>query len=157
VKGLFAAEGRDRVAPGREERIASAEARLAALAADYPSLAQEALEELRAAWAGFRARPDFGAALPALLLPLHTLRGEGATFDYPLVTTIGASLAMVLESGLPRDPRAWPAVEAHLAALEAVLLARLSGDGGEIGQQVMMALRDRVAEATAAIRLPRTG
>jgi chemotaxis protein histidine kinase CheA len=140
------------VRPPRGARIAAAESNLAALAADYPALAAETLAELRAAWAEIGADPAAPGPHARLFRAAHTLKGEGTSFGYPLASAVAASLCLVLERGHARDPLGRPAVEAHVAALGAILDARLAGGGGELGARLMLALRDRVANGAAALR-----
>jgi CheY-like chemotaxis protein len=110
------------------------------------------LDDLRAAWLAFRALPTAREAAARLYRAAHTLRGEGTSHGYPLVTGVAASLCRSLERGHARHRVGWPTVEAHVAALNAITQERLSGGGGAAGQALLLALRDRVEEGTATMR-----
>jgi HPt (histidine-containing phosphotransfer) domain-containing protein len=136
------------------QAIARAEAALAEISAGFPALAAGVLDGMEAAWAACQGR---GAAEAGRRLHrgAHNLKGEGGSFGYPLVSVVAASLCLLLEHGYARIPEGRPAIEAHLAALRAVLAARLTGDGGTAGRDLLAALRDAVARcARAAPREP---
>jgi CheY-like chemotaxis protein len=110
------------------------------------------LEELRAAWLAFRTLPGSREAAARLYRAAHTLRGEGASHGYPLVTGVAASLCRVLERGHARHRAGWPMIEAHLATLDAILREKLTAGGGAAGHALLLALRDGVERGAAAMR-----
>jgi CheY-like chemotaxis protein len=110
------------------------------------------LDELHAAWLACRTHPASREAASRLFRAAHTLRGEGASLGYPLVTGVATSLCRVLERGHARHRAGWATVQAHLDTLEAVLRERLTGGGGAGGQALLLALRDRVEDGAAALR-----
>lgn len=116
-----------------------------------PSVAPD-LEELRAAWLAFRTLPGSREAAARLYRAAHTLRGEGTSHGYPLVTGVAASLCRVLERGHARHRAGWPLIEAHLATLAAILQEKLTAGGGAAGHALLLALRDQVENGTAAMR-----
>jgi CheY-like chemotaxis protein len=133
---------RNHLSPAGAERRAPPEA-----AGGTPSL-----EELRAAWLAFRTLPGSREAAARLYRAAHTLRGEGASLGYPLVTGVAASLCRVLERGHARHRAGWVTVEAHVTTLGAILEQRLTGGGGAAGHALLLALRDRVEDGAAALR-----
>lgn len=113
---------------------------MARLAPDYPALAAETMAALRAALAACAADPPVPGAGAGLFRAAHTLKGEGTSFGYPLVTDIAARLCAALEGGAARDPAARPLLAAHVTAIEAVLAARLTGGGGPVGARLLATL-----------------
>jgi CheY-like chemotaxis protein len=71
----------------------------------------------------------------------HELRGQGGTFGYPLITTFGKMLYDVTGSQCREDDNAVEIVKAHIDAMRAVLREKVSGDGGEIGNELLRALK----------------
>ena len=73
---------------------------------------------------------------------MHDLRGEGASFGYPLVARIAASMNHYLESARPgaRGRSDNDVIRAHVDALRGVLANRLKGETGEIGVKIVSGL-----------------
>jgi hypothetical protein len=126
--------------------IARAEAAIQEMAGEYLGWVADDLAVLEAGAAGFaapNADPVARAeALQTVYGVVHDIKGQGATFDFPLVTGIAASLCRYLErtaeigggDGVPAaDPEI---VTAHVAALRAVIGNGVKGDGGPLGRQV---------------------
>lgn len=88
-----------------------------------------------------------GAERPAILARIraavHDLKGQGASFGYPLVTEFGMSLSHLLLRTREIDGPAMALFVLHGDLLTAVATHRISGDGGATGQ----ALRDGLARA----------
>lgn len=75
----------------------------------------------------------------------HELKGQGGTFDYPLISKIGASLCRYMES-VPDAGHVDPEiVRAHANALRAMAGNKVTGDGGALEQELISEL-DRLLE-----------
>lgn len=81
-------------------------------------------------------RDQMGTLLPKMFEIVHDLRGQGASFGYPLVTRIGSSLCRYVERHENHAQADADIVRAHVDALRAVMGNKLKGDGGEIGQKI---------------------
>lgn len=128
-------------APSYEAMIAQAEAAVAALRDSYrATLAADivSLEEIF-------ARLHSGAAPEDVLKDIHTvahnIKGQGGSFGYDLVTSIGASLCDYIRTGERRDERALEIVRTHIKLLKLVSESDLFGDGGETGRRIVERLR----------------
>jgi len=112
--------------------LANAEAAVARLAAAYLSWAEADIRALTACFARLEAAssPD---TLAELFAVAHDMKGQGATFGYPLVTRIAQALCRRIE----QDPDAVAAIGAHVAALARVVGDRLMDDGGEVGRRLL--------------------
>lgn len=90
-----------------------------------------------------------GAERPAILARLraavHDLKGQGASFGYPLVTEFGMSLGHLLYRIRDIDDATMTRIVLHGDLLTAVATHRINGDGGEMG----LALRAGLARAMA--------
>lgn len=131
--------------PGLLDR---AEAKVADLADDYRSWVQADLEQLE-------AKVDHAAALAdaaerreawrSAYVIAHDIKGQGTTFDYPLVTHVANSLCGYIEKTADLDRTDLTIAQAHLGALRAILGHDVRGDGGALGRQVIDGLA-RVVE-----------
>lgn len=76
---------------------------------------------------------------------IHTLalelRGQGGTFGYPLITTIGKMLYDSTIEGCREDDKAVEIAKCHIDSMRAVIREKVAGDGGKIGQQLIKGLR----------------
>lgn len=75
---------------------------------------------------------------------VHNMRGQGATFGFPLITEIGRTFCRYVRER-PEDVRVKPAlVDQHLKALQVVYEQSIKGSGDEISQAVIRALAEVV-------------
>jgi len=80
----------------------------------------------------------------------HDLKGLGGTFNYELVTAVGASLCgLIKNEAMPDDRALQRRIVAHVAALKAILQFDLKGDGGNEGEQLLSTLRLKPAQPQA--------
>ncbi len=77
----------------------------------------------------------------------HELRGQGGTFGYPLITVFAKSLYEATQPGCPEDDGALGVVKAHTDAMRAVIRDKISGDGGEIGRELLKSLKVAIDRA----------
>lgn len=76
----------------------------------------------------------------------HELRGQGGTFGYPLITAFAKSLYQVTHPPCRTDDAGAEIVKAHVDTLRAVIREKIGGDGGEVGKQLYMGLRQAIAK-----------
>lgn len=120
-----------------------AEAALAAIQHRYIEWAEADYARLDAAWAAWAAcatAPDpEGAVLRRLFQIAHDMKGQAATFDYPLVSDLGNRLCREIETvGAEGFSAAQQIrVAALVAAIGRVIRERLSGTGGEAGAALL--------------------
>lgn len=74
----------------------------------------------------------------------HELRGQGGTFGYPLVSVIGKMLYECTGERCPENDSAVEIVKSHVDIMRAVLRDKIAGDGGEVGRQLLEALKQAV-------------
>lgn len=112
------------------EALARAEAALDRLSPQYLHWAEADLASLRTALAELSTERLFAVA--------HNMKGQAATFGYPLITAIGERLCRYIDAH-PKD--ADPArLTALVEAMAQVLTVRLDGDGGTAGQAILARL-----------------
>ena len=74
----------------------------------------------------------------------HELRGQGGTFGYPLVSMFGKMLFDVTGEHCREDDNAVEIVKAHIDAMRAVLREKISGDGGQVGRELLVGLKKAI-------------
>lgn len=127
--------------------LARAEAAVAQLADSYLDWALEDLASLQQHLAAAREEPGAPSRhVQALFQTAHDMKGQGATFDYPLVTEVAKSLCHYVEGRQDRGSQPELAViAAHVDALAVILRQRMSGNGGALGQKLSKELETLVA------------
>ncbi len=125
---------------------AASEAVIAALSRQFeemlPGLVAAIVTDIAALGRDGVERP---AILARLRAAVHDLKGQGASFGYPLVTEFGMSLSHLLYRIRDIDDATMARIVLHGDLLTAVAAHRISGDGGETG----LALRAGLARAMA--------
>jgi HPt (histidine-containing phosphotransfer) domain-containing protein len=82
----------------------------------------------------------------ALLRTAHDMKGQAATFNYPLIARVAASLSRLVDE-LPRDmPLPLPLVDAHVDAILAIHKTKLQQAGDNTAQALCAELDARVCE-----------
>lgn len=80
------------------------------------------------------------AALDDIFKLVHNMRGQGATFGFPLITEIGRSFCRYVRE-LPPQRAVKPAlVDQHLKALQVVYDQSIKGGGDSVSREVVQAL-----------------
>lgn len=127
--------------------IARAEKALSALAAEFTTWMRNEVKVLDAARDIVRERgfdPDTRAAL---FRAAHDIKGEAATFGYPLAAQIAGSLCRLLD-GLPAAVAVPPAlVDQHVDAVRAIVRQDVKGEGDATAQLLARRLSEAVDTA----------
>jgi hypothetical protein len=120
-----------------KETLARAEEATTALRANYTEWARidvdQAQSLLEAARAETQRRRDH---LDLVYAAMHNIKGQGASFGYPLMTRIGQSLCRLIAPGRTLDEGGLKIAQAHLDALKLVLEKKIAGKGGEVGEKL---------------------
>lgn len=128
-------------APDYETMIAQAEAAVAALRDSYRDTLAADIASLEVIFARLPAGAPPAEVLKEIHSVAHNVKGQGGSFGYDLVTSIGASLCDYLRSGDRADQRSLDIVHAHIKLLKLVSDNDLSGTGGETGARIVEKLR----------------
>lgn len=128
--------------------LARAEAVVADLAKDYATWALADVAKGRKALAAATDDvPHRGQHVEALFRVAHDLKGQGASFGFPLITKLGHSLcALTRDRALEYQAKHLDLAKSHLDAIELVLTKNIKGEGGTVGADLVAKLECRVAE-----------
>jgi Hpt domain len=125
--------------------------------------AELAMEELREEFAGWiaidvthlvEARDAFNKSrgagtLGALYRAAHDLRGQGATFDFPLVARMAASLCQLTDVEGDGKEIPMPLIDAHVDAIRVVVRQAIKDKSNKTASVLVVELERRVAEFQA--------
>ena len=130
-----------------KEALEAAEQEMAEAAANFATRSRQNMADLAALVT--QAQQAQGDARKELLdkinLIAHELRGQGGTFDYPLVTAFAGSLFKFTRGeAADMDDNRMAIIKAHADGIRTVLGKGIRGDGGKIGQQLMQVLQQAI-------------
>lgn len=131
-----------------DDLLANADAEVAKLSSSYTEWVQEDLVNLANALSQARAdAPHRKNHLEELYTIAHDMKGQGGTFGYNLITSIGASLCRFVERLEDAGDRDLEIVSAHIEAMKVVIRQQVQGDGGDIGRKIVVGLERAVVAA----------
>jgi hypothetical protein len=120
-----------------EALLKKAEETVAKVGANYADRVKTELDQLSAL--AVRLAQDVehrSEAIAEINLIVHEIRGQGATFGYPLLTKFAGSLFKFTDGLENLNDRQIALIRAHIEAMSLVVKNRVKGDGGPIGAQV---------------------
>ena len=118
------------------DAVARAEAALKNLSGQFAQWMDDELTKLDAARAEIRAKGMTPESSEALYMRAHDLKGLGATYEFPLVTRIAASLCKLIDSPDTRTKAPLYLLDAHIDAIKAVVRGDIKTDEHPVGKAV---------------------
>ena len=95
-----------------------------------------------------------GTAAPKLIDRIfvisHEIKGQGATFEFPLLTLIAESLCTLIETSGEESSERLKLIGLHIDALKVVVNENIRGAGGDSGKEMIAMLRMAVEKARLA-------
>ena len=132
------------------ELIAQADASVKKLSGEFETIFVDSVLALASAMAEVR---QTGMAREHGLIRmrrlLHDLRGQAGTFGYPLVSQVGDSACKFIDLSEDIGDTEVEVLGMHIDALKAISQAKIKGDGGPIGQELMSGLRKVILKYNA--------
>ncbi len=103
-----------------------------------PAALAEIYDELAAAQ---RDRLDRGSRIDRIYRIAHDMKGQGGTFDFPILTEIGESLCRITAARQDASEGELVMIRAHADMARRVIEERIDGDGGEAGARLLAELQ----------------
>ena len=129
--------------------IAKAEAALKSLSSNFSQWLQDELEKLEAARQRIRAEGVTPETTEQLYFRAHDLKGLGATYEFPLVTRMAASLCKLIDDTEKRAAAPMLLIDAHIDGIKAAVRDDIKTDTHPVGRVLIQELERRVAEHAA--------
>lgn len=127
--------------------IAKAEAALKSLSGNFAQWLSEEVIKLDAARQLVHDDGVTVETMETLYLRAHDLKGLGATYEFPLITRIGASLCRLIDDKDKRLTVSLPLVDAHIDAIKAAVRDSIKTDDHPVGRILIEELERKVAAA----------
>ena len=117
--------------------LKKAEETVAKVGANYGDRVKTELDELHSLANRLLSETDKRAEIIHEINKLvHEIRGQGATFGYPLLTKFAGSLFNFTEGLENPNERQLALIRAHIDTMTGVVKNRITGDGGPVGAQI---------------------
>lgn len=132
------------------DTLDKAEQLIANMQGSYLEWVEEDLRKLQALYGQATQEPERRAAiLKDIFAVAHDVKGQGGSFDYHLMTAIGNQLCRYIEriEGAPND-RHMEVVKVHIDAMRLVIGQRMSGDGGDVGENLLRGLEAAIQKTS---------
>jgi hypothetical protein len=126
--------------------IAKAEAALKSLSGNFAQWLQDEVTKLESARQRVRAEGVTAETMESLYLRAHDLKGLGATYEFPLITRIAASLCKLIDDKDKRLGAPMAMVDTHIDAVKAAIRDNIKTDDHPVGKILVTELERRVAE-----------
>lgn len=128
--------------------IAKAEAALKSLSGNFAQWLSDEVVKLDAARQRVRDEGVTAETMETLYLRAHDLKGLGTTYEFPLITRIGASLCRLIDDKDKRLAVSLPLIDAHIDAIKAAVRDSIKTDDHPVGRILIEELERKVATAT---------
>jgi hypothetical protein len=129
--------------------IAKAEAALKSLSGNFAQWLADEITKLDAARAQVRAEGATTETMESLYLRCHDLKGLGATYGFPIITRLAASLCRLIDDKDKRTGAPMGLVDAHIDAIKAAVRDDIKDETHPVGKILVQELEARVAETGA--------
>jgi hypothetical protein len=129
--------------------IAKAEAALKSLSGNFAQWLQDEITKLEAARQQVKGVGQTAETMESLYLRSHDLKGLGATYGFPIITRLAASLCRLIDDKEKRVTSPMGLVDAHIDAIKAAVRDDIKDETHPVGRVLIQELEARVAETGA--------
>jgi hypothetical protein len=127
--------------------IAKAEAALKSLSGNFAQWLQDEVVKLEQARQRVRTDGATSETMESLYLRAHDLKGLGATYEFPLITRIAASLCKLIDDKAKRMDASMVLIDAHIDGIKAAIRDDIKTDDHPVGKILVSELERRVTES----------
>lgn len=137
--------------PKLEEIVDEAKEGLQKLDGDYRQWLQADLDVMSESLRGAQSDPGSSAELMTKIHGIsHDIKGQGATFGFPLITEVAQSLCSLIKNDAHSAADRVKLVAFHIDSMRVIAAHDIRGSGGEQGRELVERLHAAVDKALAA-------
>ena len=125
--------------------IKRAEAAVEELKGEFQAWIGDDVDSLRAARDAFAKEPS-QASRALLFRACHDIRGQAATFEFPMIARIAASLCKLIDALPAPEDIPLALVDAHVTAVRVVFRDKIKDMGNRMASELCEELEARVAD-----------
>lgn len=124
-----------------KQSLAQAEQVIEDLADDYVDWAKEDLAKLEHAFNGLKdGSLSTEDGLKEVFEVAHDMKGQGGSFDFPLMTAVGDSLCRLTDTLEKVGSRELEGIQLHITTMKLIIASNMKGDGGREGNMLLNGL-----------------
>ena len=133
-----------------DQVVARAEAALDDMKDEFDVWISDDLQALRNALTALRqANPPDSEILERIKTLSHEIKGQGATYGYPLLTTVGDLLYVFIERNSEIAAKHLDLLDAHVDFMALVLGQKVHDEGDQQVRSILAGLRDAAKKAAS--------
>jgi len=127
-----------------------ADAAVANLADQYLDWVVQDLDRIVKAYEDLKAASEEAVPekLEAIFQISHDIKGQGGSFGYDMMTSVGNQLCRLIEHADATNPKLVEAIAVHIETLKLVIAQRIKGNGGKVGEQMLTGLEQIFKKTT---------
>jgi chemotaxis protein histidine kinase CheA len=115
------------------------------LKSDFAEWAEHDVRRLAAARQAYADKRD-AASRAELLRAAHDMKGQAATFDFPLMARVAGSLSNLIEDLPPQKELSMSLVDAHVNAIHVIYRDKVKDTSNKLALALAQELETRVAQ-----------
>ncbi len=130
--------------------VGAAEAKIVGMKDEYLKWVDKDLDQLSALCdIAMKDKPQRAVHIENLYNKTVEIKGQGGSFNYALMTTVGSQLCRFIEvQGNDLDDPRMDIVKLHVETLRMVIGQKMEGDGGPMGQKLVAGLGLAIKKVT---------
>jgi chemotaxis protein histidine kinase CheA len=114
------------------------------MSTDYITWVQNDILKLEEAFLALKRNPADKKEIDKVHWIAHDMKGQGGTFGYKLMTTVLDYLCTYLERQEVMSNDGLDVIQLHIEAAKTIINNRLTEDGGETGDQILLGLQKMI-------------
>lgn len=139
---------RDMVGPKKSVEFPTAEMEhvIEQMLPEYELRAQKDIDALTELHAELERDPFNEELRNKIFKVCHDAKGQGGTFGYDLITTVGNDLCRFIEKPIPLNDEKIKVIGHHIRAMKKIIEKKMTGDGNAQGKKIVTTLREMVSK-----------
>ena len=127
-----------------------AEAAIANLADQYLDWVVQDLDRIGKAYEEYKSAEAEAVPekLEAIFQVSHDIKGQGGSFGYDMMTSVGNQLCRLIEHVDATNPKLSDAIGVHIETMKLVIAQQIKGNGGKVGEQMLTGLEQIFKKTT---------
>lgn len=132
---------------GADSPIAEMETVIKQMLPEYELRARKDMDALTALHAELEKDQSNEELRDKIFKVCHNVKGQGGTFGYDLITTVGNDLCRFIEKPFPLDDKKIKLIDHHIRAMKMIFEKKMTGDDNAQGNKIVITLREMVSKA----------
>ncbi len=126
--------------------LEKAEQVIAEMSGEYLNWVAEDLKKIQEAFEGLKSSGGTKENLEKVFEIAHDMKGQGGSFNYPLITTVANDLCRLLESLESAGAKETEVIRLHIDTMRVIITDGMEGEGGKAGKHLLAGLAKVVAK-----------